>query len=94
MTLDRGTVVLVELDPTMGDKQRGVRPCIAVNDPSVNADQRLPLIAVAPVVGLWIRCLLERPPGTFHPKGGLRGTMVRYNGLFDGLIDRPVAFQQ
>ena len=51
MTLDRGTVVLVELDPTVGHEQRGVRPCIAVSDPSVNAGQRFPLIAVVPVTG-------------------------------------------
>jgi mRNA interferase MazF len=47
--LDRGTVMLVELDPTVGREQRGVRPCIAVSDPTVNADQRFPLIAVVPV---------------------------------------------
>ena len=51
MTLDRGTVVLVELDPTVGHEQRGVRPCVAVSDPTVNADQRFPLIAVVPVTG-------------------------------------------
>lgn len=51
MTLERGTVVLVELDPTLGHEQRGVRPCIAVSDPAVNADQRFPLIAVVPVTG-------------------------------------------
>lgn len=51
MTLDRGTVVLVELDPTLGHEQRGLRPCIAVSDPVVNADQRFPLIAVVPVTG-------------------------------------------
>jgi mRNA interferase MazF len=44
-------VVLVELDPTVGHEQRGVRPCIAVSDPSVNAEQRFPLIAVVPVTG-------------------------------------------
>jgi mRNA interferase MazF len=49
VTLERGTVVLVELDPTQGHEQRGVRPCIAVSDPAVNADQRFPLIAVVPV---------------------------------------------
>ena len=49
--IDRGTVVLVELDPTVGHEQRGVRPCIAVSDPAVNADQRFPLIAVIPVTG-------------------------------------------
>ncbi|MFW5925336.1 MAG: type II toxin-antitoxin system PemK/MazF family toxin [Myxococcota bacterium] len=51
MTLDRGTVVLVTLDPTVGHEQRGHRPCIAVSDPAVNADQRFPLIAVVPVTG-------------------------------------------
>lgn len=49
--VDRGTVVLVELDPTVGHEQRGVRPCIAVSDPAVNADQRFRLIAVVPVTG-------------------------------------------
>jgi mRNA interferase MazF len=49
--VDRGTIVLVELDPTVGHEQRGVRPCIAVSDPAVNADQRFPLIAVVPVTG-------------------------------------------
>ena len=43
--------MLVELDPTVGHEQRGVRPCVAVSDPSVNADQRFPLIAVVPVTG-------------------------------------------
>ena len=51
MKVDRGSVVLVELDPTVGREQRGVRPCVAVSDPAVNADQRFPLIAVVPVTG-------------------------------------------
>jgi len=51
MKIDRGTLVLVELDPTAGHEQRGVRPCVAVSDPAVNADQRFPLIAVVPVTG-------------------------------------------
>lgn len=51
MKVDRGTVVLVELDPTVGHEQRGVRPCIAVSDPAVNADQRFSLIAVVPLTG-------------------------------------------
>lgn len=49
MTVDRGTVVLEELDPVVGQEQRGVRPCIVVSDPAVNAEQRFPLIAVVPV---------------------------------------------
>jgi mRNA interferase MazF len=51
VSLSRGTVVLVELDPTRGHEQRGVRPCVAVSDPSVNDDQRFPLVAVVPVTG-------------------------------------------
>lgn len=51
MIVDRGTVVLVELNPTVGHEQRGTRPCVAVSDPAVNADQRFPLIAVVPVTG-------------------------------------------
>ncbi|MDP2954881.1 MAG: type II toxin-antitoxin system PemK/MazF family toxin [Longimicrobiales bacterium] len=51
MKVDRGTVVLVALDPTVGHEQRGVRPCIAVSDPAVNADPRFPLIAVVPLTG-------------------------------------------
>jgi mRNA-degrading endonuclease toxin of MazEF toxin-antitoxin module len=31
--VERGTVVLGELDPTVGHVQHGVRPCIAVSDP-------------------------------------------------------------
>jgi mRNA interferase MazF len=51
VTVDRGAVVLVELDPVVGHEQRGVRPCIVVSDPAVNAEQRFPLIAVVPVTG-------------------------------------------
>lgn len=49
MTLERGTVVLVELDPIVGHEQRGTRPCIIVSVPAVNADQRYPMIAVVPI---------------------------------------------
>jgi mRNA interferase MazF len=49
--VERGTLVLVELDPTVGHEQRGVRPCVIVSDPAVNADQRFPLLAVVPVTG-------------------------------------------
>jgi mRNA interferase MazF len=49
--LGRGAVVIVELDPTVGHEQRGVRPCIVVSDPEVIGDQRFPLICVVPVTG-------------------------------------------
>lgn len=51
--MDRGRVVLVSLDPTVGHEQRGLRPCIAISDPAVNDDQRFPLIAVVPVSGAY-----------------------------------------
>ena len=49
MSLDRGTVVLVDLDPTLGHEQRGLRPCIVVSDPEVVSDQRFPLLAIVPI---------------------------------------------
>ena len=42
MRLGRGTVVVVELDPTVGHEQHGVRPCVLVSDPDVISDQRFP----------------------------------------------------
>src|ERR1035438_7821374 len=49
--LGRGAVVVVELDPTVGHEQRGVRPCIIVSDPDIIGDQRFPLLCVVPVTG-------------------------------------------
>jgi mRNA interferase MazF len=60
MTLPRGTVVLVDLDPTLGHEQLGTRPCIIVSDPAVNASQRFPLIAVVPITG-------TEAPGALYP---------------------------
>src|SRR5207245_11356502 len=51
MNIDRGAVVLLDLDPTVGHEQRGVRPCVVVSDPEVVADQRFPLVCVVPVTG-------------------------------------------
>jgi mRNA interferase MazF len=51
LKLGRGAVVVVELDPTVGHEQRGVRPCIVVSDPDVISDQRFPLVCVVPVTG-------------------------------------------
>ena len=49
MKLQRGTVVLVSLDPTRGHEQRGTRPCVVVSDATVTEDQRFPLLAVVPI---------------------------------------------
>ena len=51
MKLGRGAVVVVELDPTIGHEQHGVRPCVVVSDPDVISDQRFPLVCVVPVTG-------------------------------------------
>lgn len=45
----RGTVLLLDIDPTRGHEERGLRPCIVVSDPEVTADQRFPLIGIVPV---------------------------------------------
>jgi mRNA interferase MazF len=51
MTMDRGVIVLVGLDPTTGHEQRGVRPCVVVSDPEAVSDQRFPMLCVVPVTG-------------------------------------------
>jgi mRNA interferase MazF len=51
MKLERGSVVLVDLDPTHGHEQRGVRPAVVVSDPAVAAGQRFPLLCVIPITG-------------------------------------------
>jgi mRNA interferase MazF len=49
--LGRGAVVVVELDPSVGHEQHGVRPCVVVSDPDVISDQRFPLACVVPITG-------------------------------------------
>jgi len=51
LKIARGTVVLVQLDPTTGHEQKGVRPCVVVSDPEVAGDQRFPLLCIVPVTG-------------------------------------------
>lgn len=51
MKLDRGAVVLLDLNPTVGHEQRGVRPCVVVSDPDVVSDQGFPLLCIVPVTG-------------------------------------------
>lgn len=66
MRLDRGTVILLDLDPTVGHEQRGVRPCVVVSDPEVVADQRFPLLCVVPVTGTPGDGALYPPLGPGH----------------------------
>ena len=51
MSLNRGSLVLLDLNPSVGHEQRGVRPCVVVSDPEVVSDQRFPLVGVVPVTG-------------------------------------------
>lgn len=76
--MNRGRVVLVGLDPTVGHEQRGLRPCIAVSDPAVNDDQRFPLIAVVPVSG-------KRGEGALYPmlSPGISGLTKTSYALID-----------
>jgi mRNA interferase MazF len=45
----RGTVVLATLDPTIGQEQRGTRPCVVVSDDVVAAHQRFPVLVLVPL---------------------------------------------
>ena len=51
MSVPRGSLLLVDLEPTLGHEQRGTRPCLVVSDPAVNSSQRFPLLAVVPITG-------------------------------------------
>jgi mRNA interferase MazF len=59
--LSRGAVVLVELNPTVGYEQHGVRPCVVVSDTEIVSDQRFPLVCVVPVTGTAGEGLLYPP---------------------------------
>jgi len=68
--LEKGTVVLVDLDPVRGHEQRSTRPCVVVSNPIVSLDQKYPLVGVVPLTGTEGRGALypRIPAGT----GGLR----------------------
>jgi mRNA interferase MazF len=60
MSLPRGSLVLVDPEPTLDHGQRGTRPCLVVSDPAVNSSQRFPLLAVVPITG-------TPAPGAIYP---------------------------
>jgi mRNA interferase MazF len=70
MKLQRGTVVLLDLDPTRGHEQRGTRPCIIVSDPDVSSHQRFPMIAIIPLTG-------TPGEGVLYPRLGPGGSGLR-----------------
>ncbi|MFN2432722.1 MAG: type II toxin-antitoxin system PemK/MazF family toxin [Gemmatimonadota bacterium] len=51
MRFQRGTIVLVDLDPTRGHEQKGLRPAAIVSDPDVTEDQRFPMLCIVPITG-------------------------------------------
>jgi mRNA interferase MazF len=76
--IERGSVVLVDLDPTLGHEQRGLRPCVVVSDPEVVIALRYPLVAIVPITG--------RPgEGALYPAldGGASGLRQRSWALAD-----------
>jgi mRNA interferase MazF len=78
--LERGTIALITLDPTVGHEQRGTRPCVLVSDPEVVGHQRFPMLCVIP---------LTRTPGSgaFYPalSPGPSGLKQTSYGLVDQL---------
>jgi len=51
LKIARGTVVWVDLEPTRGHEQSGVRPCVVVSSAEVATQQRYPLVCVVPITG-------------------------------------------
>ena len=49
--IDLGSVVLADLDPTVGHEERGLRPYVVVSDAEAVSSQRYPLIALVPLSG-------------------------------------------
>jgi len=78
--IHRGTLVLVDLNPTVGHEQRGFRPCVIVSDPDVAADQRFPVLCVVPVTG-------KAGVGALYPplSAGRSGLLKRSFALVDQL---------
>ncbi len=72
MKLERGAILQVDFDPTLGHEQRGLRPAVLISDPAVIAHQRFPLLCVVPITS-------TEGQGALYPKlepgaSGLRKT--------------------
>lgn len=72
--------MVVDLDPTVGREQRGVRPAIVVSDPEVSGDQRYPMLCIVPVTS-------TRGEGALYPKlsPGRSGLIKESYALVDQL---------
>ncbi|MCL4794606.1 MAG: type II toxin-antitoxin system PemK/MazF family toxin [Bryobacteraceae bacterium] len=80
MTLRRGSVVLVELDPAAGHEQRGIRPCVVISAEEVASSQKFPLLCVVPLTG-------TRGEGLLYPsiEPGPSGLVKQSFALIDQL---------
>jgi mRNA interferase MazF len=67
VTLERGTLVLVDLEPSLGHEQQGTRPCVVLSDEAVNSSQRFPLIAVVSATGALYPALAAVPSDLTQP---------------------------
>ncbi len=79
MNLERGTLVLVTLDPTLGHEQRGFRPAVVVSDDELAAGQRFSMLCVVPVTSTLCQ-------GELYPAlaaGGRSGLRKRSFALVD-----------
>ena len=86
VNLPRGSIVIVDLDPTAGHEQGGRRPCVVVSATAAGRVQRYPLLAVVPLTstkGLGDLYPVVEP----GPRNGLR---VPSTALIDNVraIDR------
>lgn len=74
--IERGSVVVVDLEPTFRHEQRGLRPCVVVSDPEVLTALRYPLVAVVPTtaragLGALYPALSEGESGLRQPSWAL-----------------------
>lgn len=51
MKLDRGTVVSISLDPSVGHEQKGFRPAVVVSEAELAEGPRFPMLCVVPITG-------------------------------------------
>ncbi len=70
MIITRGSVVLIDLNPTVGHERGYRRPCIVVSSQAIVSEQRCPMMAVIPLTKAFVS-------GPLYPR--LQST--RMNGL-------------
>ena len=80
--IERGSVVVVDLEPTFGHEQRGLRPCVVVSDPEVLTALRYPLVEVVPIAA-------RAGLGALYPALSEGGSGLRQPSLASPTFVRP-----